>query len=64
MKKNKFSFVGFNLIMISGGLLCIYFLLNIEEDWLIYLSAIIVIIGVFLSLKGKSISKNEYDKSL
>lgn len=53
MKKNLLSKIGFNLIIISGGVLLFTFFFNFKGDWINYLLGLTSLIGLILSYVGK-----------
>ncbi|WP_158447940.1 hypothetical protein [Aquimarina longa] len=57
MKKNKFSTIGFNLLMASGAILLLIFFSKYKFDWLYYLAGVLAIIGVIISFIGKRKNK-------
>lgn len=55
MKKG--SNIGYNLIMISGGILLITYFSKYKYDWLYYLGGLLAVVGVILSFIVKKKNK-------
>jgi len=57
MQKYKLSKIGYNLIIISGGILLITYFSKYKYDWIYYIAGIFSILGIILAFLGKTKKK-------